>query len=574
MHAGARRLAESRARPYARSIRYGHLATIGLAVGALVASACSALIDRADSQCSSDGDCARFGAFACLQGGCVPATSATEAGADAAAGPCTTTAECLAAHDGANWICRHADQTCVSLVSPDCPTVLGQYTSDDVVLLGALLPLYGPHASTGAALSDALRLGVNDFAGGIPAAGGGAARPLAVMLCNESTDVDRAATHLLDDLLVSGIVGTGDSATTLGVAHDVTLPGGAFLISPRATADLSSVSGGGLVWRTCPSVELEGDAIVALAQAVVLPAVIAANQLTTVRVALVHASDVDSSELDTAITTALHMNGALATDPSNAGSFLHVDYGDPDDIADVDAAATMASAVDAVTVTGSLPDVILLVGSTQAVTDVLAGIEAAWPVGARRPQYVVSSGLETTELLMLVDGNDSLRTRILGTAPGGNGANVDAFYGRYVGTFADGTAPQIFGVAQAYDALYALAFAEAATSKAAPLGADLADALRLLVATGDGAAAVPVDVGPDGLAAAFAAIAAGQSLALNGASAPLDFEPTTGGVITDVQVWCMVPGSTPGPIVFQRSGLSYGASSGALEGAIGASCGQ
>ena len=378
--------------------------------------------------------------------------------------------------------------------------------------------------------------------------------PLAVLLCNESNDVDRAATHLLDELLVSAIVGTGDSATTLGVAHDVTVPGGALLISPRAVADLSALAGSGLLWRTCPSDALEGAAIVALADGIVLPAVIADNQLSTVRVALVHATDVESTELDAIISTSLQLNGALATDPSNAGNFIHVDFGDPDALTDVDASAAFATAVDAVTAAASLPDVIVLVGSTQAVSNVLAGVEHSWPSGARLPQYILSSGLETQELLTLAAANDSLRTRIVGTAPGGNGANVDAFYGRYLQAFAGATAPQIFGVAQAYDALYTLAFAEAVTLKALPLGTDLSAALHLVVSTRDASTPVPVDIGPTGIPAAFAALASGQSLAMNGASAPLDFQSASNGVVTDVQIWCMVQGTTPGPIVFQRTG--------------------
>lgn len=540
---------------------------VGLAAGWLAASACSALVDHADSQCATDGDCARFGSFSCVQGGCV-ARARTDA---ATAGPCTTTAECLAAHAGVDWVCRKVDHTCVSLVSPDCPTILGQYTRDDTVLLGALLPLDGPHASTGAALADALRLAVSDFTdAGIPGPGG-ERRPLAIVVCNESTDVDRAATHLSDDLLVPAIVGTGDSATTRSVAYDVTLRKGSLLISPRATADLSPVSGSGLVWRTCPSDRVEGAAIVALAEGVVLPAVTKATGRARIRVALVHAADVESTELDAAISATLHLNGALATDPSNQPSFLDVDFGDPDSLADTDASGRYEAAIAAVT--AALPDVVLLVGSTQAVSDVLAGIELRWP-GGSPPRYIVSSGLQTTELLALAAARDPLRTRILGTAPGGSGANVDAFHARYLRAFADGTTPQEFGVAQAYDAVYALAFAEAITPKSAPLGPDLTQALRRAFSPREASAPTPIEVGPQTIGAALAALAAGDAIALDGASAPLLFQTGTGDVVTDVQIWCIVPAAAAGTVAFERSGLSYVASSGALAGALGASCGQ
>jgi branched-chain amino acid transport system substrate-binding protein len=460
----------------------------------------------------------------------------------------------------------------VPLLSPDCPTVIGDYTRDDVLLLGALLPLDGPHATTGAAMADALRLAITDFASGVPVAGG-AARPLAVVVCNESNDVDRAATHLHADLLVPAVVGTGDSASTLAVAHDVTIPGLTLLVSPRATAGLSSGTGGGLLWRTCPADATESAAIVALAQGVVVPAVVAEAQLTSVRVALVHATDVASTEMDAAIADTLRINGAPATGPSNAGRFLHVDFGDPDDLADVDASGKMAAAVDAVTAPASLPDVILVLGSTQAVTGVVAGVERAWPAGARAPRYVVSSGMQTTELLALAGASKAgLASRMLGTAPGGDGTNVDAFQKHYLATFDDGTTPRIFGAAHAYDALYLLAFAAAAAPKPDPQGTELAAALAGLATPGDAAAPVTLEVGPDGIGGAFAAIAAGQPLRLDGASAPLAFDPAVDAVVGDVQVWCMLPGAAAGALGFVRTGMAYRAATGSLDGTLVAGC--
>jgi ABC-type branched-subunit amino acid transport system substrate-binding protein len=549
------------------------LGLAALALGWQLASACSALVDRADSQCARDEDCAKFGAFTCVRGGCTAAPE-LEAGTDAATfGPCTTTAECLTAHGGAGWVCRHLDNTCVSVISPDCPTILGHYERDDAILLGAIVPIDGPHATTGAALSNALRLAVEDFGPGIPGPDGGA-RPLAVVLCNESTLVDRAATHLAEDLLVPAIVGTGESATTRQVAADVTRPKGLLLISARATADLSSVSSSGLVWRTCPSDTYEADALVALAEKVVLPNV-TADASASAHVALVHATDVESIELDAKISGTLHLNGALATDPSNAPYFVHVDYGDPDSLADTDASGAFSAAVDAVVTAPTPPDVVLLVGSTQAVSNVLAALEGRWPLGVSPPRYIVSSGLQTSELLTLAAAKDSLRRRILGTAPGGNGANVDAFYGRFARAFLDGTVAQEFGVAQAYDALYVLAFAEAASPKSAPLGAELRDALVGALTPRPPLASVPIDVAPASIPATFAALADGEPIAVNGASAPLPFQTTSGDVVTDVQVWCIAPASDAGAIAYERSGIAFVSNSATLAGnAVGANCGQ
>src|SRR6202034_2302769 len=106
-------------------------------------------------------------------------------------------------------------------------------------------------------------------------------------------------------------------------------------------------------------------------------------------------------------------------------------------------------------------------------------------------------------------------------AAGWGASHMRAFSPHSLQVIADRTAPQIFGVAQAYDALYTLAFAEAATTKATPLGLDLDQALHLVLTPRDSSPPAAIDIGPGGLPAAFAAITAGKPLSLNGASAPL-----------------------------------------------------
>src|SRR5258706_14764802 len=148
------------------------LAAVTLALGV----GCSLIVNRADAQCSLDGDCAKFANTICVQGGCVSKPPPPiDAGAEIDTAdpalpfpPCSTTQECLPEHQGINWICRRQDGQCVEVISPDCATIVGSYLRDDVVLVGALLPLIGPHASTGQALQDAIRLAVGDFADGLP----------------------------------------------------------------------------------------------------------------------------------------------------------------------------------------------------------------------------------------------------------------------------------------------------------------------------------------------------------------------------------------------------------------------
>src|SRR3954464_4442123 len=81
---------------------------------------CSLIVNRADTQCTVDGDCAKFAGTACVQGGCVPqAVVPVDAGRDVDTTdhaipitPCSTTQECLPEHQGIHWICRHQDGQC------------------------------------------------------------------------------------------------------------------------------------------------------------------------------------------------------------------------------------------------------------------------------------------------------------------------------------------------------------------------------------------------------------------------------------------------------------------------------
>ena len=299
------------------------------------------------------------------------------------------------------------------------------------------------------------------------------------------------------------------------------------------------------------------------------------------RVAVVHQADVYGTELGQRVTSGLVFNGAPASDPANVGYFAQIDYGNPDDPAsDPNPDVAYAKAINALTQDPAVaPDLVVLAGYTLGVTKVLAGTEAGWPSAATyRPQYVLSNGMESTDLLALVGDNDALRTRILGTAPGTDpdvSPDMSRFVSLYRLTYADGTTPFSYAAANAYDAFYASAFGIAAARNVDVAGADVVAGLRKILAPSP--SPVSVDVAPDQIPAAFAAIQGGSPIALHGVSGPLQFDLTTGDVVADVQVWCVVrgPGADGGAgLGFAASGLSYTgtAASPALAGAIAASC--
>jgi hypothetical protein len=265
----------------------------------------------------------------------------------------------------------------------------------------------------------------------------------------------------------------------------------------------------------------------------------------------------------------------VSPDGGAVGAVSDIDFGDPDDPANTDPNVKYADAINALTQASALPDIVVLLGETQAVTHVLAGLESNWPAAARRPQYVVSNGLQTKELLDLVASAPALRTRILGTAAGSDSSSYkdwSRFLVRFRQTFPDaGAVPETFGVAQAYDAFYTIALAASLTRNTDLNGTDIAKVLTTQMFSTDGGPTATIDIGPDQIQTAFRALAAGRQLSLFGASAQLAFEPS-GDLVTNIQVWCILPGQAGQPFVFQTSGLAYSPDAGVLEGSILDAC--
>src|SRR5947208_1000406 len=136
----------------------------GAALALLAAIAgCTLLVNQPAAQCASDADCVRFSATACVQGGCVAREAGAPVGPNPNA-PCTSTQDCEAIHPEKFWVCRTGQ--CRALTSEDCGSVIGDYTADDVLILGAMLPLYGGAATTGRPLERALAFAAReDFQG-------------------------------------------------------------------------------------------------------------------------------------------------------------------------------------------------------------------------------------------------------------------------------------------------------------------------------------------------------------------------------------------------------------------------
>jgi ABC-type branched-subunit amino acid transport system substrate-binding protein len=139
---------------------------------------------------------------------------------------------------------------------------------------------------------------------------------------------------------------------------------------------------------------------------------------------------------------------------------------------------------------------------------------------------------------------------------------------RYRALYHD-TPAETFGVTQAYDAFYLIAYAIARVRNDDVKGTDVHDGLRAILF---GPNPQPVNVGPEGIDAAFAAILAGRGIDLQGASGKLAFDASTGTPTSDVQVSCIQSGTPPATSSFTPAGLAWKAATSVLTGALKATC--
>lgn len=504
---------------------------------AALTNGCTLLVSPDGAQCATNRDCVRFAGTVCVSGGCVPRDGGTDVGPSADA-PCTSTQDCLAFHPS-HWVCRNAQ--CIPLTSNECGTVLGETTADDVLVLGAMLPLFGAHRTSGIAMERALSFATEeDFKDGIPFGQGGASHPVALVICDESADPLRAAHHLVDDVKVPAILGPARGETLLAVAPEFDREPHVLFVSPYATADLSSIEKGGIVWRTSPLAEGEAGAMTSLVSSVIEPKIRANTpSASNIVVALVSKDDADAKALRSALTLTLAFNGAPATELLNASYFRSVSYGDPDQAGQDE----MSTAVASVLTMAAPPDLVIVLGEAEAANGVVRGIEEGWEelsTTKRHPYYLLSHGMQTAELLALAKARADLVGRIVTTSPGAD-PRVDPFISlavRYRALYTDpADAPvETFGVAQAYDAFYLLAYGLAAVRNLDIIGEDVRDGLLKIFETPGGKR---ISVGQKWITDGFAEIKAERSITLQGTAGTYAFDVSTGTSPLAVQTWCL-----------------------------------
>ena len=489
-------------------------AGLGLAFGG-ASSSCNLVVDTDVAQCETTADCVAKGAEF--------ADAVCTADKVCALGDCKTNQECSARFGGAPAICRRPGRICVQLTTPECAEVVpaAALAEDDTVVIGFIGPLTGPDISSGTPAWQGVQLAINELeqtAVGIPVKGTTERRRIAVLACDDSADPSKVARHLAQEVRVPLSIGPAFSSVTLEIATKITIPAGSLLLSYSATSPaITDLGDNGLVWRIPPSDALQAIPMAALVsefeKQIRIDQAIANG--TPIKVAMTVLGDAYGTGLANAASALIKFNGLPAN--GNGDNFLRIDYkpDTTDFVTTVEAIAAHA------------PQIVLLVGTTETVTGLFAGLKQD-PAADKRV-YLFSDGGKIQQLL---DTAGTLRPNVFGTAPGRETPQYQAFKGRFKafnanqdpGTYAE----------HAYDATYLAAYALVATSEQSPTGAAMNQGLSRSV----GGATIPA--GPSQVNAAFSALLEPDGkIDYDGVSGPLDFDVTKGEAPADVDVWCI-----------------------------------
>jgi branched-chain amino acid transport system substrate-binding protein len=512
------------------------------------------------------------------------ATPETEAGAggeggEGPQGDCTTNQECTdrlsqeamgeAGGTGAPVVIPAACVKtpiphCVKLLSEDCDGITGDYADNHAIFVGSLFSTKGTTAATNLPRQQSAALAIEQInaAGGVPAGSTSAnPRPLVMISCDESTNLVRAATHLVEDLHVPAIVGPNTSQDTLDVSTKVTVPGGTVVMSPTGVASsIASLTDNDLTWLMVPS-DVQRAPLMINQIGVLETAANAAHPAKPVNLGIVFRNDALGIGTRTALNS-LKLNGQSLANSINLNNHVQID---PYNGADMSQQAIDQQAIVSKYLT-FLPDIIVLAGTAEAITKVMEPLEAGWPQGVGRPNYVLIDSTKVPELLKAVTNNGhdlQLRVRGTGITPGPSGTDTaDTYTGFQVdfGVRYGGASATTSGMGPAHDAAYAIGLALAATRTQEVSGASVAQGLRKLA----GGATKITATGPNVLPA-FQKLVAGEKITVVGTFGMLDWDANGAVQGGTLEMWCI--GGTTAKPAYASSGLLFDLKSQSMSGA-------
>jgi ABC-type branched-subunit amino acid transport system substrate-binding protein len=442
-------------------------------------------------------------------------------------------------------VCIMPEGRCAPLLSEDCDTITGDYLDDRAILLGSLFSTKGAQAATNVPRQQAAALAIEQInaVGGVPSAD--KPRPLVMISCDESTNLVRAAEHLVKDLGVPAIVGPNTSQDTLDVSSKVTVPAGVVVITPTAVASsIPALSDKDLTWLMVPS-DVQRAPLMTSQISKLEEQLKAERSVGAIKLGIVFRDDALGVGTRTSLND-LVINGKGLTDAINLGTHVEIDGykgADADQQTIVDKYLDFA------------PDIVVLAGTAEAVSKVMVPLEEQWTL-PQRPHYILIDSTKVPELITAVTNNDDLRARVRGTGitPGPSGKNTpteayNAFKLDYAARY-DGATATISGMGPAHDAAYAIGLALAATTDQPVSGKAIAEGLRKLA----GGPTKLTTLGTN-LLLAFQKLSAGAGITAVGSFGALDWDANGAVKGGTLEMWCI--GGTAEKPVYQSSGLMF-----------------
>lgn len=479
---------------------------LGLLLFILPLSACSLLLDF--DQCATASDC--------------------ESGQTCTDGICEGTPSCSSQKDcpGEDNFCLINRCTVVDSKRCQLSEAFTAEGDEPIVPIGAVMPLSGTNAERGRKTILGADVALKD----INQAGGAQGAKFGLITCDTAYDPVNAVneSRYLQSIGVKAIIGGFSSAETLEVANQVAIPNDILLISPASTAPtISGLQDQDLVWRTVASDALQGPAMGVLMGDVLMQKGI---DPAMAKVALINVDSVYGNGLRTSLVDYWLGGQDFKGLPTDTSRFANPTFAATEQFASGDSVSGFAEQL----FTGNnalKPDVILLVGSSNAL-NVIALLERDTINNeATKPTWILSEALRNPTLLSDTTNFQTVWPRIQGTVI--SQPETDSYTQFLLLYNKDGNDASKFPFAdKAYDAAHIIAIAMASYSDLSTItGKDLAARLkkmnegteRQLIATDFNAAAQD--------------LAAGNSINIKGASGSLDFDLTTGDVFSDIIAW-------------------------------------
>jgi ABC-type branched-subunit amino acid transport system substrate-binding protein len=470
---------------------------------------------------------------------------------------CTSNQQCTddatkaaGASDPVAAVCVQTAGKCVKLLSEDCDTITGDYTADDAIVIGSLFSTKGAQAATNIQRQQSAMLAVTQIndVGGIPS-NTSVPHKLVLVSCDESTDLMRVSDHLVNELKVPAIVGPNTSQDTIDLSTSVSVPGGTAVLSPTAVASsIGALVDNDLTWLMVPTDVQRAPLMISQINS--LEKSLEADRGTTsIKLGIVYRNDALGTGTRTSLNS-LMLNGKPLSDSVNLGNHVHInpyDYSADNQDPIVQEYLTF------------LPDIVVLGGTAEAITKVMNPLEAGWPAGTPRPQYVLIDSVKVPDLIMAATNNDDLRVRVRGTGvtPSPMSTAVyNAFKVDYQIAYPNSS--MVSGMGPAYDATYAIAFALAAKRDQPVNGASVAQGLRML-GTGD-----TMEIGATKATTAFQRLVSGQTIDALGTYSALSWSKDGTVVGGTLEMWCIAGPSTKP--AYGSSGLTFDIMSGTQAG--------